>query len=368
VIDWPRHPDRGYGAVQHEGEGLYVSVGMGMHLYNGDLVTSDRGLDRAQGLPAEYRGYIVDLTSSYGELFALLQGEGLGTPQETVELDLGGGDDALSLASAQSNSLVMVWNGRGWHHLWHASGQLPTNVVISQADDTYRLWWGAAGRAHAQDHTRTYFNPRDQHTTTAFAASCDHYTSVWNWGWLGQTKILKAHEGNTSGMSATEFAEIEYRLDDEPDYQALGTVQTNGEYHFRLGRDVTTPTLPGGVENWKGIPHNTVQWHYHLTRTAADATKHPVIEWVSTIARRFLQPKTTWKMTIDLTTSNKDYPPGWVEEQLMALVNTPASVPFLHRDTYHLVDVVALVFTDEAGDSNNSYAQLHLIEAFDPED
>jgi hypothetical protein len=117
----PQHPTSGLAAEYHNAD-LYYAAGLGVSLYNLQTI-SPVGLDRDQGLPTEFRGYIVDMEGSNNGLFALVRGQTAGASVlETETLDVGGGDDPMYSGSSGVNSTLMVLGDEGWHYRWHGAG------------------------------------------------------------------------------------------------------------------------------------------------------------------------------------------------------------------------------------------------------
>lgn len=365
---FPRHPMQGLGAVEHEG--LTVSVGMGMHKQTGDLIISDQGLDRARGLPMEFRGHIHGLESAYGLLYALVHGmppDGLIASSETVALDMGGPDGMYGV-SVPVNTVVMVWNGRGWHYRWHVSGGVHTNIYASNAQDTYRIWWGADYGVHAQKVTTTFFAPQDFEGTGEYAESCEFISFNTDWGWVDIPKILKSVALKVIGSSSSEFVEVAVRLDsdEESDWLPLGTIQSDGKFEWRINPDPDAPTL------FRGKEHNEVAWRLTLHRAAGASNKalHPVVQWTSVVARKWLKPQRTWRLTLDLTQKQHDYTPEEAFNYLSGLANQPEgekqAVAFNDNHVTTMVEVAG-VSADylPAQDAVYKYVQVHLIEAYE---
>src|SRR3972149_1012236 len=72
-LQFPRHPDQGLASTVSRGESMSVSVGLGIHGYNGGIITS-MGPDGRHGLPADLRGRVVDLEPEYNGLIAVIEG------------------------------------------------------------------------------------------------------------------------------------------------------------------------------------------------------------------------------------------------------------------------------------------------------
>ena len=168
-LQFPPHPDNGEGAaVWRPGEDLFVSAGLGVYRFNLSAI-SPQGLDRDEGIPETYRGAIRDLCPEHNMLVAYLQGvltdEELAS--QNIEFDPGQIDEGDAfLAGMNSYSLLVGYNGFGWHPLWtspDAEGD-PLWCSVSGAESTYRLWWGYGTATNDSCYTmllpKDFANPR----------------------------------------------------------------------------------------------------------------------------------------------------------------------------------------------------------------
>ena len=363
---FPRHPRQGYGAVDHKGD-LYVSVGNGAHRYNLSTI-SPAGVDRDDGLPPAFRGYIVDFVSAYNGLFALLKGQDVGSTDsaETGTLDLGGGDDSMYAPGSEANSALLVWNGIGWHYRWHGQGAIPINAVVSQADGAYRIWWSAGGVMNYQNLPITYFNPRDPESALVeFAQSATYETGWFDWGWKGQTKILKKIEMNVLNASLQENIEVSYKFDvEDNNWIPLGTITSSGETSYFIGVDPEHPLMPDGSVRYIGGRHERFRLKFDLQRRDDDPTKHPVIEWWAAIGRKVLHPQRSWRFATDLTMTSQGKFPSKQIEDLENLTTQAEAVMFQFQGRAFMVDVVAVNGPDNlAGPSPSSFRTVHLLES-----
>jgi hypothetical protein len=371
-LDFPRHPHQGRAAVNHKGE-LFVSVGTGIHRYDNNTISA-MGLDSRDGLPPEFRGFIKDMISTYNGLYALVQGETIAPtqPNQTATMNLGGGDDQMYMSQYQTNNLLMIYNGFGWHYRWHGSGTAPTNVSISNAQGTYTLWWGANGNLYRQEMQRIYFNPGDLSTRGYKFAKRGEHISSWNdYNWVDQPKIMKAIEVKTIGMTEGSRVDVYFKLDDDThEWQLATSITESGKHRVWLGLDQDHPDLreaePFKPDNrfYRGVRHTQYSLRFIVERNDDVATS-PVIEWHTVVARRWLRPQRTWRVQLNLTEKTKDWT---VDNQYDHLVNLAAlqeGVLFQHQDTENVVELIVMGYTEKSGKDQRRIVQVTLLESQD---
>lgn len=364
---YPRHPFQGLAAAKWRAV-LYNSVGIGMHGYQPGVITPV-GLDRDDSLPPEYRGYISHLEPTYNDLLALVSGTpNVGSSTETATLQLGGGDDQLYVNNVSNNALLMAWNGVGWHYRWHAPNATPTNMRASQAQDTYRLWWGAGGKVYTQFLPVTYYNPRNsegfEYEETGY-----YETSWWNWGWEGQPKLAKLIELETEQCTDTETISVEYKIDfDSNDWQYLGTIDSNGEHAFLLGDDASEATKYSVEHIYRGVVHERIKLKFSFAR-GSDATKRPILKWHGVVCRKLLRPQRSWRVVVDLAwddqaEQNHGEPNLELARSIEQTVLEQRAVTFITPidEEPYVVDVVAFNL-DLNLDQGTAMARINMIES-----
>ena len=380
---YPRHPRQGWGAAHWRAE-LWTSVGMGAHRYDLSQVIPS-GIDRDQGVPPDYRGYVSDIVGSYNDLFMYIRGSQIDVTPITEEetLDVGGGDETMYADSAltKTNNLVMAWNGIGYHYRWAGPGKNPGNMYVSQADNAYNLWWCNDGKLLRQHIPFDYFNPGDPQTASSgrtFAPSGFLNTPWYDWNWAGQIKLLKRLEFGVKWASPTEWIDVYYMINNEelntwirvpnPTDPAAPTITSPGRIAVNLGIDPTNQTMPDGVSpRYIGVAHNRFKLRFEFHR-GADATKRPVIDWWSAIGRRVLNPIRTWRFNIDMTHQNMGGYPASTSDFLQGLALKPEAVQFDIWDESYMVEVVALAGPKDAtGQEFAGFMTIHLLESNDLE-
>jgi hypothetical protein len=378
---YPQHPRQGLGVEVFQGN-LYVSVGLGAHRYDLSQIIP-AGLDRDQGLPPEYRGYITSFSQSYNGLFALIRGmPSAAVVEETETLDIGGGDGTFSTSLGSDYSVLMMWDGVGWHYRWSGAGGSPQNVLVSQSNDNHRVWFSAGGTVNRQDLPYTYFNPGDpEDANVEFDNHGELITSWYDWNWAGQIKVLKSIEVKVNDASPICTIEIYYQIDsDQNPWVLVDTVTEPGEHKWKIGVDPEDPVMLDGSPKYIGQDHERVRLKAVMNRNdelldpdtglpIATKSNRPVMQWFSIIGRRVLNPQWSWRFTADLTVKDHDNPPGEVYNFLRDLTTRTKALSFQFNDEEHMVEVVSLNgdlnMNYTSSPQSQSFMQVYLLEAFE---
>lgn len=230
-LQYPRHPDQGLASTVWRGESMYVSVGLGIHSYNGGIIGSV-GPDHRYGLPADLRGRIVDLEPEYNNLIAVVEGALVSddADQDVHLMRPTYIDEMRPFKDYSAYSTVLRWSNYGWHPVWTSPARdgLPTWALVSIADNTYRLWWGYAGDMLYQDLRTTFHTPKAgmQVGVDRFAPNGRLVTGWMDMDMTGFDKLASHVEVNTvdvfSDGTPTGEITVEYQVDTDPSWYLLG--------------------------------------------------------------------------------------------------------------------------------------------------
>jgi len=299
-VEFPYHPDHGLAASKWRSTDLYIAVGVGVHMYNGSVVSAV-GLDRNDGLPAQLRGAIVDFADEYNGLMALVRGEQFGdSDAPTILMDeTMVRDDPITMPAQKTISSLHRYTGLGWHKVWQSSDAAgaPTKVTVSRADGQYELWWGYAGRMYRHPLRRSFHNP-DQGAEAGidtFSPSGALLTGRTTHAMSGFDK-LASHVVVTADEQHVGDFEVWWQTDRRAMTQ-LGTVTGPGV--SVLGFD------PDGDGFAEGDPYSWIEFSYRLRQTGA-VTTTPLIESVVEKFIKLAHPVDSWTFDIPL-----DFPETW---------------------------------------------------------
>lgn len=363
---YPRHPDQGRSAVVWRGD-LWTSVGDGAHRYNRSTI-APAGLDRGDGLPDEWRGIIVDMDISYNAIYALLSGVEEITAQTTDPYWFGTGDDYMTSSAASATSLLMKWNGFGWHYAADMTGTAPTSVFVSDAQNEYAVWWSANKKMYRIPLTRTYLNLR-QNETIPVKTSSFFESSWYNYGWEGQVKILKSFDMFVENATSEEYVDIFYKTEVDSDaWHLLGRIESEGEHTFYFNLVEGASEDSADPNDYIGLGCERVKFRFELHRGTTSVYNKPIIKWFTSVARKVLKPVRTFRVVMNLTRT-QNYPVQTLRNALLDAVVAPNATPFVYMNETLQVDLVALEFSmvsvpDQASGSHQEFiAKVNLIES-----
>lgn len=367
-LKYPRHPDQGRASAVWRGD-LWTSVGTGAHRYNRATI-APAGLDRDDGLPLEYTGLIIDFEPSYNALYALVSSEAVFPADSTDPTILHAGDDYMTYEGPSVTTTLFRWNGFGWHYVANTFGTAATTVIVSDADDDYGVWWAAYNQVWRIRLTRPYMNIKDD-TTGPVVPDSFFETAWYNFGWEGQTKILKNFDMYIEAPGYTQTVDIFYKLDgDANPYVHLGTANTTtleGETNLYFGLDATAAPGSSNPNDYHGLSCNRVKFRFELHQGSPVGTPSdkPVIRWFTVTARKMLRPVRTFRLMLNLDVIN-----GYVSQEqrqkLLTIIRTPRAVDFVWQNETLKAEVVALSFRSTTDATNIVYtAKINVIEAFE---
>ena len=183
--------------------------------------------------------------------------------------------------------------------------------LISAAYDSYRLYFGANEKVYYAPLQQSLRNPL-KIFDFPYAASGIHILPWFDAGWQNVDKLALSFKVYCKGMSATETAVVQYRLNHSYDdidtgWTTLGTITADGETEY---------TFASGV----GTTFSAIQFKFSLAR-GSTSTVTPDIQWFSLKYLKLLDPLWGWTFTVDC---NKPSYGGKSPAQLIDAVTTAA--------------------------------------------
>jgi hypothetical protein len=317
-LQYPMHPDQGLAAVDWRGI-YYVSVGMGIHSWNPATGTIDAvGLDRDEGLPYlyNYNCKIVDMAGGYNEMYALVQGSS--------------GDS--------TRSSVHKFTGFGWHAVWEAASSITmTRLVVSQANSTYRVWWGGGNTSYTIELPLGYTNLKQIATSgsgTLLTKPGYIETGLNDMGMAGYRKIahsaqfrIAMPQNDTNGPSAPQ---LYYRLKEGGAYVEM--VDASG---------LVWPAGSGSLDwltahfwfdsNKTGIAFDEIELKLVVNNI------YGVVGYLTMDFVKVPRTNKAWTATLDLSEAYDDESPATMAAKLEDLIASEAFTTMVHRnDTYYV--------------------------------
>lgn len=261
----PAHKDGGRGHRQWRDE-YYLSAGMEVYHYLSNVISSS-ALNRDDGLPRDYQGSIAALEATPSWLVAAVNGAPTILHPVMYRGDATGYDCSRAPTIAAKAALYL-WTGSAWQVLWLAeqNGAEVQFVHYSDANGTYRLWWGANERLYYVEFTYAVFQPRVI-PVWPFRARDWFATGRFDGGWPEIPKVAVRTDVRLLSPSPTERAELWYRLDQSDLWHLLATVNTDG---------LTTITMEDTPGLGDGRLFYDWEWYVVLER-GTDPMKAPTL-------------------------------------------------------------------------------------------
>lgn len=367
-LQYPRHPDQARASTVWRGENMYVSVGIGVHAYNGGVVSS-MGPDGRYGLPAQLRGRINDLEPEYNSLIAVVEGKLISNDEDqNVHLMRPTYiDEMRSFKSYSARSTVLRYSGYGWHPIWESPQPdgLPTWALVSEADGEYRLWWGYGGKLYRQEMRVTFHNPKAgmQVGVDRFAPSGSLVTGWYDADMPGFLKLLSHMEITTIDVHGNGqpggTVKIEYQKDDDTGWTLLG--QTD-----RVGRRVLPFTVsPGEKSDIFSYGMSIRRVRFRITLESADPYSSPLVESILLKFIKIPLSSMAWTIDIDLT-QKRGFMGNGIEdiaEFLYGLQSGNSFHEMIHQDESYRVRVAQATREARSGRDTRSVMVLSVVEA-----
>jgi hypothetical protein len=224
-LQFPPGPRQGLGSATWRGN-LYVTVGMGVHQYTGSSI-DPVGLDRDDGLPLPYRGYINKLCPEYNGLYAFVLG-----PQSGLRRPQPPGLHGIRLA----HRMVAARQFRRRQRV--VSRQ---NVMVSTAQSAYRLWWPTYDGIVTFNLPTDFANPLALTTDIVGDFAADNTSYYLETGWFdasmkGYTKIASHLTLSIGGSMTNSTITVKYRTTAAPPTPRSARSRRRGFRRWSSGR------------------------------------------------------------------------------------------------------------------------------------
>jgi hypothetical protein len=276
------------------------------------------GLDRDEGLPYlyNYNCKIVDMAGGYNEMYALVQGS----------------------ASDNTLSSVHKFTGFGWHAVWENDAEeTMTRLVVSQANSTYRVWWGGANTAYTIELPLSYTNLKQIATSGSgtFLTKPGYIeTGLNDMGMAGYRKIahsaqfrIAMPQDDANGPSAPQ---LYYRLKEGAAYTEM--VDASGLVWPAGGGTLDWLTAHFWFDSNKvGVAFDEIELKLVVNNI------YGVVGYLTMDFVKVPRPNKAWTATIDLSEAYDDESPATMAAKLEDLIASEAFTTMVHRnDTYYV--------------------------------
>lgn len=370
-----QHPRFGRASCVWRGK-LYVSSGMSVLEFDGEVIRTTMGLDRDDGLPYNYSDHVISLTPTQNALYALVHG--------------------ISFFGDTYHS-VHEYTGFGWHCIFtEINANVPQTIVSSSAGDTYHLYWGLsnAGTIYSQELPVAFTNPREaieaggvlmgDRTDPVVIDFTDYFeeffyleTGRFDANMAGYRKIANAVEMDVRSIderladftdTPIEAIRLYYRVDEDTDWTLMyhsdgaapssTTITTPGHHVFQFG-----PYDPDGT--YIGVDFETIEFRITLT----GLIPVPYIQSTSAVIRslsfsflKLMNPSLAWTANLDLRDDYHDASPQVLLDELTELRTLPRFFSIQHRDRIYRSRMTGMQTSEEGGNDERATARCSFIE------
>jgi hypothetical protein len=364
---------------------VFYAFGMGIFRYTFSTRNA-QGLDRDDGVPAEYRGAIVDLEGTMNDLFALVRGQDVAGEADEPTIEFEGEEEySVGVAPGTARSFLARCDGIGWHTLWAAdqAAGTPTRMFISRTVEGGMLYWGVGNCLYSTQLSTAFQNPKEnpQHR---FALTGRLESSRLNMGMIGARQALSEIRVRTEDCTATEVVRVYYRTD-KRDWTLMGAINTepdtgnsllstfyvgvNGNYPDAM----TTPRYEGEMFTW-------MQYAIEMDRDPDDDSKSPVVKSVSVVTLKIAGVVQSFSFTVDCSTINDEWTRmfgmgNWERQRFVeGMTDWGRSegeegpfFGFLHRQRWHNVRQTGCSGRDSSGLDMRGDRRVTVLDVFEIE-
>ena len=381
-VAFPYHQYNGSGTKRWR-DSVYIPSGQGIYKYiNGsnNAVITTVGPDKDDGLPSDQRGTIKKLDASHNELFAMIDSaatneSGISDPDTMpgYQWSHQHGHGSPVIEASSGLSAIYGYNEVGWQTKWVSTenGQGILDTLVSNAYDTYRLWWFFNNRVYYMPLSPDIVNP-SQIADFDYAESAVHETPWFDAGQVEVDKLaltLKIEaSGLSSGSSDTdhELIDISYALDYSTTYSSLGRVDSAT---VGATEGVKTYTFGDSTTVLNGKSFRAIKFKFNLQRTAGADSKNNTPDLISATFsyRKKLEVKWGHTVTLDFSKDYKGNTPMQLRSSLVSAIENKQLVEFTFRDDSggtrnYYVDIASASGLEYTGYDERGQSQVLLVE------
>jgi hypothetical protein len=361
----PNHPFAGRGTIRWR-DSIYMPAGLGVYRYinqAGGAVLTITGPDRDDGLPTDNRGTIKYMSGSHNELFAGVDSATAPnvTSINSIPFQWKSHHGSPVIDGDSGYSSILGYNEQGWEAKWTASssGRSIQHMLVGDAYDEYRLWWGFDGEIKFMKIPSDIINPSFV-SDFEFRASGVHETPWFNAGQSEVDKLALKLRTEVQDASSTETVTVSYATDYSESYTAAGSaITSNG---------ITTYTFGSSA----GTTFRAIKFKIELARTTDTDTdnykkKTPDVVSLTLEWRKKLPAKWGHQCRLDINKAYKGKSPKDLRAALVSAIESGTLVEFTFRDDSggtrnYYVDVVSASGLEGTGYDERGMSTVNLVE------
>jgi hypothetical protein len=361
----PHHPFAGSGTIRWR-DSIYMPAGLGLYKYVNQAagaVLIVTGPDRDDGLPQDKRGTIKYMSGSHNELFAGLDSATAPniSSSSSIPFQWQSHHGSPVIDGDSGYSSILGYNDVGWETKWIAasSGKSLQHILVSNAYDEYRLWWGFNGEIKFMKIPSDIINPSFV-SDFEYKASGVHETPWFNAGQSEVDKLALKLKVEVQDASSTEKVTVSYATDySESAYTSMGEITSDGMTTYTFGSSA-------------GTAFRAIKFKLELERTTNTDTdnykkKTPDVVSLTLEWRKKLPSKWGHQVSLDLNKEYKGNTPKELRSALLSAVESTTLVEFTFRDDSggtrnFYVDVSSATGLEYTGHDERGVSQINLVE------
>ena len=367
----PNHPFAGRGTIRWR-DSIYMPAGLGVYRYinqAGGAVLTITGPDRDDGLPQDKRGTIKYMSGSHNELFAGLDSATAPniSSSSSIPFQWQSHHGSTVIDGDSGYSSILGYNDMGWETKWLAAsaGKSLQHMLVSDAYDEYRLWWGFDGEIKFMKIPSDIINPSFV-SDFEYKASGTHETPWFNAGQAEVDKLALKLKTEVQDVGTEETVTVSYATDYSESYTSAGSAITSTSLDATSG--VTTYTFGSSA----GVAFRAIKFKIALARTTDTdidnyKKKTPDVVSLTLEWRKKLEAKWGHQIELDLNKEYKSRSPKDLRAALLSAVESATLVEFTFRDDSggtrnFYVDVASATGLEYTGYDERGTSMVNLVE------
>jgi len=349
-----------------------MPAGLGVYRYinqAGGAVLTITGPDRDDGLPQDKRGTIKYMSGSHNELFAGLDSATAPniSSSSSIPFQWQSHHGSTVIDGDSGYSSILGYNDMGWETKWLAAsaGKSLQHMLVSDAYDEYRLWWGFDGEIKFMKIPSDIINPSFV-SDFEYKASGTHETPWFNAGQAEVDKLALKLKTEVQDVGTEETVTVSYATDYSESYTSAGSAITSTSLDATSG--VTTYTFGSSA----GVAFRAIKFKIALARTTDTdidnyKKKTPDVVSLTLEWRKKLEAKWGHQIELDLNKEYKSRSPKDLRAALLSAVESTTLVEFTFRDDSggtrnFYVDVASATGLEYTGYDERGTSMVNLVE------
>ena len=367
----PNHPFAGRGTIRWR-DSIYMPAGLGVYRYinqAGGAVLTITGPDRDDGLPQDKRGTIKYMSGSHNELFAGLDSATAPniSSSSSIPFQWQSHHGSTVIDGDSGYSSILGYNDMGWETKWLAAsaGKSLQHMLVSDAYDEYRLWWGFDGEIKFMKIPSDIINPSFV-SDFEYKASGTHETPWFNAGQAEVDKLALKLKTEVQDVGTEETVTVSYALDyAESTWNQLDAITSTS-------LDATSGVATYTFGSSAGVAFRAIKFKIALARTTDTdidnyKKKTPDVVSLTLEWRKKLEAKWGHQIELDLNKEYKSRSPKDLRAALLSAVESTTLVEFTFRDDSggtrnFYVDVASATGLEYTGYDERGTSMVNLVE------